>query len=319
MTGWQPLSTRATKRSPEEYLHEGVPAHLAQPLLHWLQSLFEETYEMNKDKDAEHKAHRIAARLRLDLQRIHLGPRGEISKPRKGIYRGENPTSQTLIALAKQDVVRRSGFSGLFSRRPSANAAVCLDIIDAALADGVKKDRAFELERLLTDGGSAWRVAEDTKALQRRVDPTATEALRVTTDASTAATHLNAAWTAAYGRHPIPSRAYSEAIKAVEVASIPAVLPHDRIATLGKVIGQLRQQQEQWHLAIAIPGGNPADISTLLAMLRLLWEGQTDRHGNPNKSIPVSSEAAVAAVHLAITLVQWFRSGAIRRVNGTDT
>lgn len=316
MTGWQPLSTRGTKLSPEESLHEGVPVHLAQPLLHWLKSLFEETYNTDKDRATEHRAHRIAVRLRLDLQRFHLGPRGDISSPRKGIYRDRNPTSQTLVALAKQDVVRRSGFSGLFSSRPSAKAALFLDIIDAALADGVKKERAFDLERLLTDGGSAWRVAEDTKALQRRVDPTATEALRVTSDAS-AATHLNAAWTAAYGRHPIPSRAYSEAIKAVEVASIPAVLPHDRIATLGKVIGQLRQQQEQWHLAIAMPGGNPADISTLLAMLRLLWEGQTDRHGTPKKSISVSSDAAIAAVHLAITLVQWFCSGAVQRVRNT--
>jgi hypothetical protein len=92
------------------------------------------------------------------------------------------------------------------------------------------------------------------------------------------------------------------------------VLPRDRIATLGKVIGELNHHSARWELVVSTPGGS-ADISTLLAMLRLLWEGQTDRHGAPITPAPVTAEAAEAAVHLAVTLVQWFNSSAIRRVS----
>lgn len=68
-----------------------------------------------------------------------------------------------------------------------------------------------------------------------------------------------------------------------------------------------------WQLAMHSSGA-PADIGPLVAMLRLLWQGQTDRHGGSTPTIPVTAEAAEAAVHLAVTLVQWFQSGAIRRV-----
>lgn len=37
MTGWRPLSRRDLEPSPGEgRLSEGVPAHLRQPLMHWL-------------------------------------------------------------------------------------------------------------------------------------------------------------------------------------------------------------------------------------------------------------------------------------------
>jgi hypothetical protein len=65
-----------------------------------------------------------------------------------------------------------------------------------------------------------------------------------------------------------------------------------------------------WQLAMHSSGA-PADIGPLVAMLRLLWQGQTDRHGGSTPTIPVTAEAAV---HLAVTLVQRFQSGAIRRV-----
>jgi hypothetical protein len=317
MTGWQPLSTRNVKRSPvADALHDGVPAHLAQPMLHWLNSIFDDDYGHRSYRDVsdmERWAHRIAARVRLDIQRFRLNEHGNISGPVENPYRGNNPASQTILAVAKRDV-RRSRFSSLFGRRSSRNATRFLDIIDAALADGVKMEKAIELERLLADGGSAWRVADDNKGLQKRVDPTALEALQAISD-TTAGIHLSAAWTAAYGRHPIPSRAYSEAIKAVEAACIPVVLPgaQGAKATLGKVIIALNNHQQDWQLAI-LSSGAPADISPLLAMLRLLWQGQTDRHGGSTPTIPVTAQAAEAVVHLAVTLVQWFQSGAIQRV-----
>jgi hypothetical protein len=48
-------------------------------------------------------------------------------------------------------------------------------------------------------------------------------------------------------------------------------------------------------------------------MIALLWEGQRDRHAGGPISQPVTQEAAQTAVHLAVTLVQWFSAGAIYR------
>jgi hypothetical protein len=49
-------------------------------------------------------------------------------------------------------------------------------------------------------------------------------------------------------------------------------------------------------------------------MLDLLWKSQLDRHGTPDETVPlsVSLEEAEATLHLALTLVHWFRTGAIK-------
>ncbi|MET8542668.1 hypothetical protein ABZW03_18725 [Kitasatospora sp. NPDC004799] len=48
-------------------------------------------------------------------------------------------------------------------------------------------------------------------------------------------------------------------------------------------------------------------------MVTLLWEGHRDRHPGGLTSAPVTLKAAQAAVHLAVTLVQWIAAGTIRR------
>ena len=48
-------------------------------------------------------------------------------------------------------------------------------------------------------------------------------------------------------------------------------------------------------------------------MAELLWQGMY-RHGDESKPLTHSHEQAEAAIHLAATLVQWFRSGAMRLV-----
>ena len=65
---------------------------------------------------------------------------------------------------------------------------------------------------------------------------------------------------------------------------------------------------------VAQPKGFDA-VDGLLMMTRLLWKTQHDRHGSDDEETPlhVAQGKAEAAVHLAITLVQWFRSGAVAR------
>jgi hypothetical protein len=77
------------------------------------------------------------------------------------------------------------------------------------------------------------------------------------------------------------------------------------------MIGKLRDAPHRFQVAIDGPsGGDPAPV---LAMLQMLWQGQTSRHGGQAPTRPESREAAEMAVHLASTLVQWFAAGAVTR------
>ena len=127
---------------------------------------------------------------------------------------------------------------------------------------------------------------------------------------------------AAHGQSPNPDEAYREAIKAVEVAAIAVVMPNDATATLGKVIGTMRQSPSTWTAtlttSVAAPGASSTatPVEVVIQMMDLLWRNHTDRHGvaPPTPAVPVTHEQAEVAVHLALVLVQLFRSGAIYRI-----
>lgn len=176
------------------------------------------------------------------------------------------------------------------------------------------QEQLVKLDGILDEGGSAWRVQDTLDGLTSRVDQTVAEAVRETIgDAkSDAGEHLRLAWNAAYGVQPDPTRAYSEAIKAVEAITIPAVLPKDNTATLGKVLKHLEDTADKWTVSIDDRDGQPASAGAVIAMIGLLWWGQRDRHAGPKMKV-ASLEAARMAVHTAATLVQWFSSGHVRK------
>lgn len=187
---------------------------------------------------------------------------------------------------------------------------------DSAIAERFKhddqqiaKECAGALEKILRLGGSLWRVVGD--HLEARVEDAVREAVeraKKETAATSAATHLNSAWLACYGRNPNPGLAYSEAIKAVEAAAAPAISPKDLKATLGTMLGQLRPTTALWRFAIA-----PHTMDRVINAMEILWDGQTDRHGGNRPTAEITQEAAQAAVLLAATLVHWFATGAVTR------
>ena len=191
-----------------------------------------------------------------------------------------------------------------------------LDVIDALLSWWLssESDEIDALEEILTTGGAGWRVNADRKGLERRVDVTVTAAVieTVHTTRDEAAEHLAAAWSATYGRHPDPDKAYSHAVLAVEAVSCPLVAPRSDRATLGSVIRDLNNQSDQWELVLADRSGQPAKISGAIDMLNLLWRGQSRHAGSSNSRRQTQAEAE-AAVHLAAVLVQWLSSGVLRR------
>lgn len=134
------------------------------------------------------------------------------------------------------------------------------------------------LDELLLVGNSAWMVVPDHKSLTRRVDPTAAEAVaHAIAPHDAASEELAEAWRKAYGRESDPSDAWDHSIKAVEHILKPVVCPNNAVATLGKIVGDLRSQPQLWKLVL--PGTN-GDFSAdrLVAMLELIWPNP-DRHG----------------------------------------
>lgn len=171
-----------------------------------------------------------------------------------------------------------------------------------------------DLESRLDSANSVWRVNAQWRGLERRIDPTVTTAATSTIEnaAADAAEHLATAWHAAYGRMPDPDKAYDESVLAVEALLCPLVCPANTRRTLGIAIRDLRNQTAQWELAIGDATGQPATVARLVELLALLWEGQSRHAGSPNSRRQTQTEAE-AAVHLAVTIVQWITNGVLRR------
>jgi hypothetical protein len=91
------------------------------------------------------------------------------------------------------------------------------------------------------------------------------------------------------------------------------VLPRSPKPTLGMVLAHLRDGADQWSFVLLDRDGTD-DVAPLVAVLRRLWEGQHARHGGgPEGYRPQTQAEAEAAVHLAVTVVQWISSGALTR------
>jgi hypothetical protein len=226
----------------------------------------------------------------------------------------------TLVSLRRID--------GVFFTDPTESLSDedLLDWIDAILhinLDGrptsIFRRRAIEIETLLREGHSIWKVSDDKTSLERRQDATVTKSAHQATESArstgrpASAARLEGAWTATYGLHPEPSKAFGQAILAVEAVAVPAIVPNHVNATLGHVLGQLKNQGHLYELAIVDKSGALSSVDAVTALISLLWEGHTDRHEGNRPALPITQEAAEMAVHAAAVLVQWFSSGAIRR------
>ena len=267
MSNFQRLSVREGK-SPVPTLVEGVPIQLKTPLRSWLEVRFGfSAFYASIDETA--LLHEVAV-------------------------------ASGLTVLGKGSHLLTSFFAACES-----DDDAYLDALDALLAFS-KNNGANQLERLLALGNSAWRVRADARGLERRVDHTATaEFLAAAAPADSASEELKAAWNAIYGTSPDPSDGWDHAIKAVEDALIPLVVPNKAKATLADVAGQLKASPSKWHLDLN-PGADPDHaVATLEGMLRLMWPNP-DRHGGAERQAPELAQSA-AVLHLAVALVQWAR------------
>lgn len=274
---WRPLSIRDDPAKWGDYdaLHEGIPEWLWEPVKRWLTNTY-----LNKTKAGEFFIDVLALRLRKSW------------------------THDTFDRVLGEIVV---------------DDELALDVIDGLLymlpylgpAQQLSPD-AIKLGVILHEGASVWTVGDNGDEhfeLQRRVDAT-THAVAdaVMSGEGRAAEHLRIAWSKTYGRHPDPDRSYDAAVKGVEVAARPIVTPNDTTATLGKMRSAIGDKPSKW----TTPLDTGADVGAVLGMMSALWEGHY-RHGDETKPISHSQQDAEVAVHLAVTLVHLFASGAISR------
>lgn len=194
-----------------------------------------------------------------------------------------------------------------------------LDLVEALLeprpdrwgTTGPSGADVTQLTALLEAANSAYRVMESWHGLEHRVAPGVKELVQEAINAVTtgsAGEHLTNAWNAAYGRKPDATKAYSEAIKAAEAALASRISPQNTKQTLGTMIGDITNKPSKWKFVIAgvSTGGRVIEgVDTMRAMMQLLWDGQTSRHGGTSPTRAETDDEARAAVHLAASLVQY--------------
>lgn len=99
----------------------------------------------------------------------------------------------------------------------------------------------------------------------------------------------------------------------MEAVANPLLLPRHPGPTLSLARDHLRDAAAKYELVIPGKNGMPGSVAVVVEMLSTLCQGQSDRHaGGPNNA-PVTQESAESAFALAVTLVTWFSTGAVRR------
>lgn len=265
---------------------EGLPPHLAGPVLTWVRDAFRSGGPLEPSGTALEQA-----QLQLEL---------------KWGLSLETPS------IALMELLQRS----------EADEAFALDVVEYCLywlealvgyfhKTGEMVDR---LALILLAGGSVWEVSQHAEddvprfTLTRRAVGPVQEMIAAVPPSTRSHQHLVAAWMRLSGRDPYPGGAYREAVRAVEAAAKPIVLPNDALATLGKMIRALEDKPEKWTTTL----GSVDDVT---AMMKSVWTGQLDRHGTDDESVPlnVNQEQADAAVHICLTLTRLFGGGHVTR------
>jgi hypothetical protein len=167
---------------------------------------------------------------------------------------------------------------------PAAKPSLTTTVVSvmAAMGQGdalTSESQRRKLARLLQDALSVLRVRRGGRGLERRADPVAEAALSEAVsvadgvpESGSAGAHLRAAWHCVHALHPDPGKGYAEAIKAVEAAAHGVIQPRHKKATLGSMIGHLRDNKERFSMVIT-SGDGLADIELLIGCMSLLWGG----------------------------------------------
>lgn len=273
------MSAQLNDDDAERYnvLLDGVPNKLREPVIGWLGKAIREDYEWVS-----------VART----QRLAMLTDLSIGMPSDAYVRWSEYADQILRQLQPTQLLR---------------------VVDAVLAAGWHGTAPHVLDDTLHLAKSKWKVGErmGKPGLVARQPEGVQDVVEDTIGSSgTPGQILARAWGKVHGFTPDDSGAYADAVRAVEAAAQPLVQPANGEATLGGMAGVMRNQGD-WRLPLREHQHAPT-AEMIVAMMRSLYRGHSDRHGRDDYR-DVSHEEAMAGVVLAATLVSWFASGAIAR------
>src|SRR2546426_8290857 len=159
MGGWRPLSRRKAGFDPSlEGPFEGVPDWLKAELWAWVQRALFGTPSSSSTQAAIQEFQRLP-RLRSLAHAL-----------------------RTPLELISDGAVGYNVLLGRLHALVSKDDELFLDVVDYVLSNSTPSDRRG-LDTLLASAGSAWRVGSRGKALERRVDSTATLQMATAIDA----------------------------------------------------------------------------------------------------------------------------------------
>jgi hypothetical protein len=172
------------------------------------------------------------------------------------------------------------------------------------------------LQSILTESSSDFAVDfSHGMRLIQRVDKSAEPDSRDALEQVGLASGLpKTAWSETFTRDASPSGAYRDAVLAVESVACQTFTPADQKPSLGKAISYLQSTLTNWTVA-SLGDQQQASAETLLAMLKMVWKNHQKHIGADGAPPqPASQEEAEAVVFLAVTIVQWFERGLVKRV-----
>jgi hypothetical protein len=199
-----------------------------------------------------------------------------------------------------------------------ANEDAFLTAVDFQLSQTTAGPVIEELRVILEDSSSMWRIGnvESRNALVERVDQTVQRAAdEIMSKRERPGKLLAEAWQHAFSMHRNPSSAYRCAVRAVESAAAPIFTPADPQPSLGKMCAVFRDGAAKWKFTFTVDSKvDPKNV--LLNMMQLLWTNDYARHIDADPAVPlnVSQDEAESAIILALTLINWFVSGAVARI-----
>lgn len=273
---WVPFGLRDDQAERYRVLVDGVPPKLREPLIAWLKHLLA----------------------------------GEGGVVLKGRTRHLELLSEVRMGVPENLYIRWSDYTELLRK---LDGPALLAVIDAALAAGWYGVRTKELDETLKLAKSKWTVGHrfGKPGLVSREPEGVQDMIEATiANSGTAGQILARAWGKVHAFAPDDPGAYADAVRAVETAAHRLVEPDNDEATLGGMAGVMRNQRD-WRLPLREHQHAPTG-EMLVAMMRSLYRGHVDRHGNDDYR-DVTHDEARAGVVLAATLVAWFASGAVQR------
>ena len=316
---------------------EGVPASLEPALRNWIKE--------TAAQDPEETQH-VLIRLELALPKSYLDRhQRELTKREAkqaeltAQWKAEKTTRAESAYVARQPFVPLPENPYVIFLAYGTEREILWDVVDDLLfvlcteplppetspvaawfkGDAKRTKRIIEpLNRLLAEYRSVYEVTPDQRSLHRRVEAGLSDAIDLASGMAenggypAARRHLERARDKLFAVHADPSSAYVDVIRAVEAVACPVFLPRDPLPTLGKVRDHLRAAAAKYEYVLTDKSGTPGTTSGVIAMITDLWEGHSDRHAGGPQEVPVSQEAAEAALTIAAGLVTLFSRRAVR-------